>query len=173
MRVALLAESFLPHMNGVTGSVLQVLRHLAAEGHETLVIAPRSGEVSADLHGARTELLRSVPLPSYPEVRVVFARAARLTALLREFQPDVVHLASPFVLGWQGIAAADALRIPAVAIYQTDVIAYAQKYGVPQATAFARSHVARLHRRATMTLAPSSASTAQPEKQKYGSPAGG
>jgi phosphatidylinositol alpha 1,6-mannosyltransferase len=93
VRVALLAESFLPHMNGVTGSVLQVLRHLAAEGHETLVIAPRAGEVTGDLHGARTELLRSVPLPSYPEVRVVFARAARLTAILREFAPDVVHLA--------------------------------------------------------------------------------
>jgi phosphatidylinositol alpha 1,6-mannosyltransferase len=168
VRVALLAESFLPHMNGVTGSVLQVLRHLAAEGHETLVIAPRAGEASipdttADLHGARTELLRSVPLPSYPEVRVVFARAARLTALLREFQPDVVHLASPFVLGWQGIAAADALRIPTVAVYQTDVIAYAQKYGVPQATSFVEGHVARLHRRATVTLAPSSASTAQLE----------
>lgn len=165
----MLAESFLPHMNGVTGSVLQVLRHLAAEGHETLVIAPRSGETPArpaavDLHGARTELLRSVPLPSYPQVRVVFARAARLTALLRDFAPDVVHLASPFVLGWQGIAAAEALRIPTVAVYQTDVIAYAEKYGVPHATSLVAAHVARLHRRATLTLAPSSASAAQLER---------
>lgn len=62
----MLAESFLPHMNGVTGSVLHVLRHLAREGHETLVIAPKSGPVTADLHGAQTALLRSVPLPSYP-----------------------------------------------------------------------------------------------------------
>jgi phosphatidylinositol alpha 1,6-mannosyltransferase len=142
-------------MNGVTGSVLHVLRHLEREGHQTLVIAPRSGEVTADLHGARTALLRSVPLPSYPEVRVVFARAARLAALLRDFEADVLHLASPFVLGWQGVAAADALRIPSVAVYQTDVIAYAQKYGIPQASAFAASHTARLHRRATLTLAPS------------------
>ncbi|WP_019180590.1 glycosyltransferase [Microbacterium yannicii] len=163
MRVALLAESFLPHMNGVTGSVLHVLRHLAAEGHETLVIAPRAGEITADLHGARTELLRSVPLPSYPDVRVVFARAARLSAILREFRPDVVHLASPFVLGWQGLAAADALRVPAVAVYQTDVAAYAEKYGMPQASALVGRHVARLHRRATLTLAPSSASERQLE----------
>ncbi|MFZ8425975.1 glycosyltransferase, partial [Staphylococcus aureus] len=83
-----------------------------------------------------------------------FARAARLGALLREFRPDVVHLASPFVLGWQGLAAAEALKIPSVAVYQTDVIAYAQKYGLPQATALVAGHVTRLHRRATLTLAP-------------------
>jgi phosphatidylinositol alpha 1,6-mannosyltransferase len=163
VRVALLAESFLPHMNGVTGSVLHVLRHLKDEGHETLVIAPRAGEVRADLHGARTELLRSVPLPGYSDVRVVFARAARLSAILRGFRPDVVHLASPFVLGRQGVAAADALRIPAVAVYQTDVVAYAEKYGMPRATALVERHVTRLHRRATMTLAPSSASVRQLE----------
>lgn len=148
-------------MNGVTGSVLHVLRHLAAEGHETLVIAPRAGEVTGDLHGARTELLRSVPLPSYPEVRVVFARAARLAAILKDFDPDVVHLASPFVLGWQGLAAADALRVPTVAVFQTDVAAYAERYGMPGASALVGRHIARLHRRATLTLAPSTASLRQ------------
>jgi phosphatidylinositol alpha 1,6-mannosyltransferase len=164
VRVALLAESFLPHMNGVTGSVLHVLRHLEAEGHETLLIAPRAGD-EPDFVAAQTDLrlMRSVPLPSYPDVHVVFARAARLAAMLREFQADVVHLASPFVLGWQGVVAAEALRIPSVAVYQTDVIAYARKYGMPRATALVAGHVARLHRRATITLAPSSASIAQLE----------
>ncbi|WJL95271.1 glycosyltransferase [Microbacterium sp. ET2] len=166
MRVAVIAESFLPHMNGVTGSVLQILRHLSAAGHEILVIAPRAGDspeegVVAGLHGADARLLRSVPLPSYPEVRVVFARAARLAGILRAFRPDVVHLASPFVLGWQAVVAADTLRVPTVAVYQTDVVAYAEKYGMPRATALVRSHVARMHRRATLTLAPSSTSMAQ------------
>lgn len=166
MRVAVIAESFLPHMNGVTGSVLQILRHLSGAGHEILVIAPRAAGspddgVVAGLQGADARLLRSVPLPSYPEVRVVFARAARLAGILRAFRPDVVHLASPFVLGWQGVVAADALRVPTVAVYQTDVVAYAEKYGMPRATALVRSHVARLHRRATLTLAPSTASMAQ------------
>ncbi|KAJ1683956.1 hypothetical protein LUZ63_020823 [Rhynchospora breviuscula] len=150
-------------MNGVTGSVLQVLRHLEREGHDALVVAPGSGPADADVHGARTALLRSVPLPSYPEVRVAFARTARLTRLLREFAPDVVHLASPFVLGGQGVVAADALGVPSVAVYQTDVIAYAEKYGVPGVAPLAARHVARLHRRATLTLAPSRAAAAQLE----------
>ncbi|MFE1645467.1 glycosyltransferase [Microbacterium sp. P01] len=164
MRVALLAETFLPHMNGVTGSVLQVLQHLQREGHDALVIAPGSPEnepTARDVHGARTALLRSAALPSYPEVRLAFARTAHLTRVLAEFDPHVVHLASPFVLGWQGVQAARALAVPSVAVYQTDVIAYAEKYRVPGMTAFAAAHVARLHRHATLTLAPSSAAEAQ------------
>lgn len=164
MRVAVLAESFLPHMNGVTGSVLEVLRHLERTGHETLVVAPRAGEVTADLHGAHAEFVPSLPMPSYPEVRVAVARTARLAATIRPFRPDVIHLASPFILGWQGLAVADALRVPAVAIYQTDVVGYTEKYGVPQATTIVAGHVARLHRRATLTLAPSSASLQQLER---------
>ena len=155
-------------MNGVTGSVLQVLQQLQRAGHETLVIAPGvAGTVVEDLHdlhGARTELLRSVPLPQYPQVRIAMARAGRLAAILRDFRPDVLHLASPFVMGWQGLVAADALHVPAVAIYQTDIVAYARKYGMPRATALVETHVARLHRRATLTLAPSSASIRQLEE---------
>ncbi|WP_344374718.1 glycosyltransferase [Agromyces tropicus] len=163
MRVALLAESFLPHMNGVTHSLLQVLRHLEHRGHEALVIAPRSGPVDHGLHGARATFLRSVPMPGYPEVRVTFAGARRLAATLADFAPDVVHLASPFVLGWQGVIAAERLGVPSVAVYQTDVPAYAERYRVPGAAPALAGHVARLHRRATLTLAPSTAAIAQLE----------
>ncbi|WP_353828898.1 glycosyltransferase [Agromyces sp. SYSU T0242] len=163
MRVALLAESFLPHMNGVTHSLLQVLRHLERRGHEALVIAPRSGHVDHGLHGAQATFLRSVPLPGYPAVRIAFARARRLATELADFSPDVLHLASPFVLGWQGVLAAEQLGIPSVAVYQTDVPAYAERYRVPGAAPMLAAHVARLHRRATLTLAPSSSSTRQLE----------
>lgn len=163
VRVVLFAESSLIHMNGVTHSLLQVLRHLEANGHETRVIAPRASrdEASIGPHGSELSLLRSVGLPSYPEVRLTFTRAASLSMMLRDFAPDVVHLASPFVLGWQGLRAADHLGIPTVAIYQTDIPGYAERYGMPAAQPVLAQHVARIHQRATLTLAPSSSSIAE------------
>lgn len=155
MKVALLAESFLPHMNGVTHSMLQVLRHLERRGHEALVVAPRSGPIDRSLYGARAVLLPSMPLPSYPDVRVTLATTQRLSALLREHRADVMHLASPFVLGWRGLAAAEPLGIPSVAVYQTDIPSYAEKYGVPGAAPALTRHLGRLHNRANRTLAPS------------------
>ncbi|MGB4779427.1 GDSL-type esterase/lipase family protein, partial [Microbacterium sp.] len=100
-------------------------------------------------------------VPGYPTVRVSAPHSAQLARRLRAFQPDVVHLASPFLLGWQALAAADDLRLPTVAVYQTDVVAYASRYGLPRATVLAEHHLARLHRRATLTLAPSTASIDQ------------
>ena len=142
-------------MNGVTHSLLQVLRHLERRGHESLVVAPRSGPIDRPLYGARTVLLPSVPLPSYPDVRVTLTGAHRLTAILREHGAEVVHLASPFVLGWRGLVAAEPLGIPSVAVYQTDIPSYAERYGVPGAAPALTRHLGRLHRRATVTLAPS------------------
>lgn len=161
----MIAETFLPQMNGVVNSLLQVLRHLHDQGHETLVIAPRhdSQPHAPALHGARLVRLPSTPLPGYPELRLTVTSVPRLTAVLREFRPDVVHLASPFLLGWQALRAADALGVPTVAVYQTDVPGYARRYGVAAlAPAFTR-HVARIHRRATLTLAPSTSAMAELE----------
>lgn len=163
MRIALVAETFLPQMNGVVGSLLQMLRHLHEQGHETLVIAPRHDE-SPDvhvLHGADLALLPSIATPGYPELRLTVTSALKLTTILRDFAPDVVHLASPFLLGWQALRAADSLGIPTVAIYQTDVPGYAERYGIPALTATFARHVSRIHRRATLTLAPSSSSMAE------------
>lgn len=147
-------------MNGVTNSLLQVLKHLERRGHEALVIGPRVGPPGRQqkLHGAELSLLSSVALPSYPEVRVTLARRATLARILHDFRPDVAHLASPFVLGWQSLLAAESIGVPSVAVYQTDIPGYAARYGIGAATTAFEQHVARIHSRATLTLAPSSSS---------------
>lgn len=162
VKVALVAETFLPHMNGVVGSILHVIAHLRERGHEVVVIAPRHDTAPdpAALAGAHLTLLPSVALPGYPALRLALPTVPRMVSLLREIDPDVVHLASPFVLGWQAVRAAEQLGIPTVAVYQTDVPGYAERYGVAALGPVFARHVARLHQRATLTLSPSSSATA-------------
>ncbi|WP_243225032.1 GDSL-type esterase/lipase family protein [Microbacterium sp. CIAB417] len=158
-----MTESFLPHMNGVTGSVLQILRHLERSGHDAHVIAPDAVGIPSSVHAAAIEPVPSLALPGYRNVRVGAVTAHRVAESLRRFRPDVVHLASPFALGWRGALAAARLDVPAVAAYQTDVAAYTERYRLAATTTFAQNHIVRLHRRATLTLAPSSESERQLE----------
>lgn len=153
MRVAVVSESFLPHVNGVTGSVLQVLRHLRSTGHDARVIAP--GDPPPVCEGFQVVGLPSVGLPGYSQVRLPLVVTRTLVRELTQFAPDVVHLASPFVLGGPVVRAAASLDIPVVAIYQTDVAGFARRYGLTAASNAAWRRIRSIHERAQVTLAPS------------------
>lgn len=155
MRVAVVAESFLPHMNGVTHSLLRVVDHLAERGDDVVVIAPQAPATPTALRGYPVTSLPAFSLPSYPNVRLAAGGIPPLSRILRSFRPDVVHLASPFVLGWRAVRAAERLGVPTVAVYQTDVPAYANRYGFPSAESLLWEQMRRIHGRATLNLAPS------------------
>lgn len=159
MKVAIVAESFLPQTNGVVHSVLRVLDHLAERGIEAKVIAPYdpAGQ-PAEVVGAEVVGVPSWAFPGYPDVRVAIGRHEQLERTLASFRPDVVHLASPYVLGWRGVRAANLLGIPSVAVYQTDVPSFAVRYGCPWAHRLLSARVRDIHSAATLNLAPSTAS---------------
>ncbi|UXA18732.1 glycosyltransferase family 1 protein [Mycobacterium sp. SMC-4] len=158
MRVAIVAESFLPNVNGVTNSVLRVIEHLRRTGHEVMVIAPDTppGQPAADrVHdGIR---VHRVPSRMFPRVTSLPLGIPwpRMVGVLRGFDPDVVHLASPALLGWGGVHAARRLGVPSVAVFQTDVAGFAQSYGVGVLSRAAWAWTRRLHNHADRTLAPS------------------
>jgi len=159
VRVAIVAESFLPNVNGVSNSVLRVLEHLRRTGHEALVIAPDNppGQPRADrVHdGIR---VHRVPSRMFPKVTTLplGVPMPRMVSVLRGFDPDVVHLASPALLGYGGVKAARWLGVPTVAVYQTDVPGFAASYGIPLTTRAAWAWFRHLHTLADRTLAPSS-----------------
>lgn len=160
MRVAIVAESFLPQVNGVSNSVVRVLEHLRRTGHEALVIAPDTvpGEPPAErIHdGIR---VHRVPSRMFPRVTTLplGVPTPRMVRTLRGFDPDVIHLASPALLGYGGVRAARRLGVPAVAVYQTDVPGFATSYGIGVTSRAAWAWFRHLHGLADRTLAPSSA----------------
>ncbi len=160
MRVAIVAESFLPHVNGVSNSVVRILEHLRRTGHEALVIAPDTppGQPPADrIHdGIR---VHRTPSRMFPKVTTLplGVPTPRMVSVLRGFDPDVVHLASPALLGYGGVRAARRLGVPTVAVYQTDVPGFAESYGIGITARAAWAWFRHLHGLADRTLAPSTA----------------
>jgi phosphatidylinositol alpha 1,6-mannosyltransferase len=141
--------------------VCKVLECLRAEGHEALVVAPGTSPWSPTMTPERyagfpVHAVTSVPvrqfrvgLPSY-----------ELETVLHRFRPDVMHVASPFVLGVRGLTAARALDIPSVAVYQTDMPSYIKQHMGPAGDVTARAvwrWIRRIHQQADLTLAPSTA----------------
>jgi len=83
-RLALVTDAWHPQRNGVVHTLTRLVRHLEGQGMEIRVFAP-------DAH-------RTVPLPSYPEIRL--ARDPwRAVPRLQEFEPDAIHISTEGPLG--------------------------------------------------------------------------
>jgi phosphatidylinositol alpha 1,6-mannosyltransferase len=162
MRVGLVTESFLPDVNGVAHSVVRAAEHLMRRGHQPVVVAPQPPPAVRDLVvdvPYPVVRIASLPMPGYPQVRLGLPTPT-MTVALRAHGVDVVHLASPFVLGAWGMAAARSLRLPTVAVYQTDVAAYARAYGMGMTEGAAWRWIRTVHNLASRTLVPSTESAA-------------
>jgi phosphatidylinositol alpha 1,6-mannosyltransferase len=163
VRIAIITESFPPDVNGVAHCVLRVAEHLVRRGHHPLVIAPRPpGSLPRPDRALPYPVARmpSLPMPCYPGFRIA-AAGSSLRAALAEHGAELVHLASPFVLGGGGAVAADRLGLPLIAVYQTDVPGYARVYRLgPASQALAWRRIRRIHNAADRTLAPSTSAAA-------------
>lgn len=155
MRVAIVAESFLPQVNGVTNSVLRVLEHLRERGHEALVIAPYDDGVPDSYAGYPVIALSAMSLPGYADVRIGLTPTAQFERIFADFAPDVVHLAAPFAMGYNAVLATSRMSIPSVAVFQTEIANYAASYGWARITPILWHRLRRIHSLATLTLAPS------------------
>ena len=158
LRVAVVTESFLPQVNGVTNSVLRVLETLATKGHDALVIAPDSAEAPTTYAGFRVKRVPSLAVKGL--LPVGFPQRS-MEPLIEGFNPDVIHLASPFFLGKYATRIAQRLSIPTLSIYQTDVAGFARHYGLSIAHTQLTNWVANIHKQTDRTLAPSSWSCEQ------------
>ncbi|PDV98446.1 glycosyltransferase family 4 protein [Candidatus Viridilinea mediisalina] len=152
MRVALVCETFLPDVNGVTTTLCRLLEHLQQAGHQALLFAPQ-GAPSA-YAGAQVIPLGGMPLPIYPEVKVTPPQPG-FTAHLRAFRPDLVHLVGPVVAGAVVPYVARNLRLPIVGSYHTDFGAYSHHYGFGFLREGVNAWLRWIHNRCQITLCPS------------------
>ena len=156
MRVAVVTESFLPNINGVTNSVLRILEHLSTNGDQALVIAPASENMPTEYAGHPVKAVPVIPTQNFlPTGMPMGLPQKRIQHLLDGFSPDVIHLASPFALGSYANKIAKRLNIPTVSIYQTDLGGFAKQYGFGIAQSSLQKILYKIHSQTDRTLAPS------------------
>ena len=156
MKVAIVTESFLPQINGVTNSVLRILESLGSGGHEALVIAPESEGTPKEYAGHKVKTIPALPIQSVIPIGLPIGLPnRRLEHLIDGFSPDVIHLASPMLLGMHGAKVAKKLNIPTLSVYQTDMAGFASHYGFDIAHSSLRKLVGKIHSQTDRTLAPS------------------
>ena len=154
MRIAFFTETFLPKMDGIVTTLCQTIHQLRELGHEVLIFAPE-GDI-AEFEHFPVVGMRSRAFPLYPELRLALPRAS-MRKVLTEFNPDILHVADPALLGIAGLyygggKNGGALRLPLVVAYHTDLPKYLHYYRLQFLEPYVWKILRIRHNRATLNL---------------------
>lgn len=86
MHIALITDAWLPQVNGVVRSLQTTITHLEGRGHKVTPITPLD--------------FKTIPCPTYPEIRLSVFCKSRVWALLDNMQPDCIHIATEGPIGF-------------------------------------------------------------------------
>ena len=86
MRIMIVTDAWFPQTNGVVNTLSQTAAWLERFGHEVRIVGPRE--------------FRTIPCPSYPEIRIAVRPLPGLTRSFEAFAPQAVHIATEGPLGF-------------------------------------------------------------------------
>lgn len=98
MRIAIIAEVFLPKVDGVVNRTMNLLRQLVRFNDDVLVVCPQAAGSKAC--PVPVVEIPSFSFPLYPEYRIAMPNK-RLVKELDHFAPDVLHYVNPFAFGFR------------------------------------------------------------------------
>ena len=119
-RIAIVTDAWMPQMNGVVRTLSTTCDLLEARGHDVMVIAP--------------DRFRSLPCPTYPEIRLALPLPGQVAGHLERFAPDAVHIATEGPLGLAARRHCVRQGMPFTTAYHTQFPDYvARRTGLPPA----------------------------------------
>jgi glycosyltransferase involved in cell wall biosynthesis len=144
-----MTESFLPKIDGIVTMLTKTVECLRRSGDEIMIFAPSGGP--SELFGAQVVSMPSLPFPLYKELRLALPRSSMRQKLV-DFQPDLIHLFEPALLGVGGIYYSEELRVPLVVSYHTNLPAYLRYYKLGAIEKLTWALMRLRHRRANLNL---------------------
>jgi glycosyltransferase involved in cell wall biosynthesis len=118
MRIAVIAEVYLPKVDGVVNRTMHLIRQLLQHEDDVIVVCPQAkGCTDSPVPVLQ---LPSFAFPLYPEYRIAQPERYVVRAL-QEFRPDVLHFVNPFAFGFRlfDLLQREPFRVPCVFSFHT------------------------------------------------------
>lgn len=154
MRIALFTETFLPKVDGIVTRLRHTVDHLQRTGNQVLIFSPDGG--LTEYKGAKIYGVSGFPLPMYPELKLALPRPS-IGDALEKFQPDIIHVVNPAILGLAGLFYGKVMQIPLVASYHTHLPQYLYHYGLGMLEGVLWELLKSAHNQAELNLCTSTA----------------
>jgi len=163
LRIALVTETYPPEVNGVATTLARVVEGLHNRGHDLQLIRPRqrAGGDAALTPRLDEVLMRGLPIPRYPHLRMGLPAKRALVKQWSVARPDVVHIATEGPLGWSALQAARHLHLPITSDFRTNFHAYSRHYGIGWLKKPIMAYLRKFHNHTASTMVPTAALAAE------------
>ena len=117
MKILIAADLHWPTINGVATFSRNLAKGLSARGHEVLVISPSQTGKSYEEYDGNYLIKRtvSVPFVPYNNLRISVSPYLEVRKIIKDFQPDIIHVQSPLMIGLASLQVGARENIPLVA----------------------------------------------------------
>ena len=155
MKIAIVTDAWYPQINGVVRTLTKTRQGLEALGHEVMMITPES--------------FRTLPCPTYPEIRLSILPGRIVSARLRTFAPDHLHIATEGPLGLAARGYAKRNQLAFTTAYHTRFPEYVRsRIMIPLSWTYA--FIRWFHRPGKAVMAPTNAVVADLQTWRIGNP---
>lgn len=156
LRIAVVTETWPPEVNGVALTLSKLIQQLSQRQHTIQLIRPRQDkhDMGAEQAGWSEVLMRGLPIPRYPQLKLGFPSKKALVKTWSLKRPDLVHIATEGPLGWSALQAARVLRLPVTSDFRTNFHTYSQHYGVGWLSKPIVAYLRKFHNRTACTMVP-------------------
>ncbi len=159
LRIAVVTETWPPEVNGVALTLSKLIHQLSQRQHTIQLIRPRQDkhDMGSEQAGWSEILLKGLPIPRYPQLKLGFPSKKSLVSAWRLKRPDLVHIATEGPLGWSALQAARVLRLPVTSDFRTNFHSYSKHYGIGWLSKPIVAYLRKFHNRTLCTMVPTNA----------------
>lgn len=124
MRILISTDAWAPQVNGVVRTLEHTSRELERMGHDVRFVTPQG--------------FRTIPMPTYPEIKLAIGAKAEVGRIIDAFQPERIHISTEGTLGLAMRRCCLDRNLPFTTSFHTRFPEYIRaRFGIPEFLPFA------------------------------------